>query len=86
MILILVAILSRKDEDFFFFTSVSVIGHLYSDHRVDSLGKTASFSIALLHLLKFGNPVYLLIVTSAVQKQYYDHSNPHRNYCLVRRK
>lgn len=77
MILILVAILSRKDEDFF--TSVSVIGHLYSDHRVDSLGKTASFSIALLHLLKFGNPVYLLIVTSAVQKQYYDHTNPHRN-------
>ena len=37
MILILVAVLSGKDEDFFI--SVFVVGPLYNDHRVDSLGK-----------------------------------------------
>ena len=38
MILILVAVLSGKDEDFFISVFV-VVGPLYNDHRVDSLGK-----------------------------------------------
>lgn len=76
-------VLTKYDSDFGgyitsrkrwgFFVSVFVIGRLYSDHRVHNLGKTAS-SLALLHLLKFGDPVYLLIVTSTVQKQYYYHT------------
>lgn len=50
---------------------------LYNDHRVHSLGKTASSSAFFAY--KFGNPVYLLIVTSAVQKQYYNDINPYGN-------
>lgn len=50
---------------------------LYNDHRVHSLGKTASSSCSFAY--NFGNPVYLLTVTSAVQKQYYNHLNLYEN-------
>lgn len=40
--------------------------------------------LALLHLLKVGNAVYLLIVTSVVQRQYY--TNQHGNQILFFKK